>query len=220
MQANKQDAEIMHHVLDELRWDPQVDETDIGIEVHSGTVTLTGTVANWAKRCAARDAAHRVAGVLDVADDIRVKRPLEGAITDAEIADAARAALRRNAFVPASRIRMTISDGIVLLEGDVEVASQRDEVVRTVGSLDCVRGIDNQIAIVPFEISPDLLRTTIADALERRATRDAKRIKLDVEGGTVTISGTVYGWPERQAVLGAVRGTRGVDVIVDHLRYA
>jgi osmotically-inducible protein OsmY len=35
-----------------------------------GVVTLTGTVSSSAKRHAAQEAAHRVAGVLDVANDI------------------------------------------------------------------------------------------------------------------------------------------------------
>jgi BON domain len=46
---------------------PHVGPTDVGLEVDDGVVTLTGTVSSWAKRHAAQEAAHRVAGVLDVA---------------------------------------------------------------------------------------------------------------------------------------------------------
>jgi hypothetical protein len=44
------DSEIQQAVLRELRWDTRVDETDAGVEVDAGVVTLTGTVSSWAKR--------------------------------------------------------------------------------------------------------------------------------------------------------------------------
>jgi len=69
----KSDREIQEDVLLELRWDSRVDQTEIGVEVDKGIVTLTGTVNSFAKKVAAKEAAHRVAGVLDVADNIQVK---------------------------------------------------------------------------------------------------------------------------------------------------
>ena len=69
------DSEIQLAVLRELGWDSRVDETDIGVEVHRGVVTLTGTVDSYIKRLAAQQAAHRVVGVRDVANDIAVKIP-------------------------------------------------------------------------------------------------------------------------------------------------
>jgi acetoin utilization protein AcuB len=53
------------------------------------------------------------------------------------------------------------------------------------------------------------------DALQRRATRDADRIELEIDEGRVTLTGAVQSWNERQTVIGAVRGTRGVEVVVD-----
>lgn len=35
-------AQIHHDVL-ELKWDSRVDETEVGVQVHNGIVTLTGT---------------------------------------------------------------------------------------------------------------------------------------------------------------------------------
>lgn len=39
------DAQLHRRVLDELKWDTRVDETDVGVEVDDGVVTLTGTVS-------------------------------------------------------------------------------------------------------------------------------------------------------------------------------
>jgi len=61
----RSDSEIQRGVLQELEWDSRVDHTEIGVTVRSGVVTLTGNVDSWAKRVAAKEAAHRVADVLD-----------------------------------------------------------------------------------------------------------------------------------------------------------
>ena len=71
----KSDSDLQQDVLRELSWDSRVEETEVGVEVDRGVVTLTGTVSSWAIRVAAQEAAHRVAGVLDVANDIKVKLP-------------------------------------------------------------------------------------------------------------------------------------------------
>ena len=116
----KSDAQIHQDVLRELRWDSRVDETEVGVEVDQGVVTLTGTVASYAEKLAAQEAAHRVTGVLDVANDIRVKMPGSEGRTDTEIAQAVRHALAWNVLVPETRITSTVTDGWVTLDGSVE----------------------------------------------------------------------------------------------------
>ena len=98
--TKKTDTQIHHDVLEELKWDSRVDETEVGVQVARGVVTLTGTVTSWAKRVAAQEAARRVIGVLDVANDIKVKVPGGLARTDTEIAQAVRQALEWDVFVP------------------------------------------------------------------------------------------------------------------------
>lgn len=75
MPATKTHARIQHEVLQELSWDTRVGDSDIQVEVENGVVTLTGTVRSHAEKLAASEAAHRVAGVLDVADDTEVHVP-------------------------------------------------------------------------------------------------------------------------------------------------
>ena len=82
----KTDREIQEDVLNELRWDSRIRQEEVGVEVDEGVVTLTGTVDSWAKKLAAKEAAHRVVGVRDVADDVRIKLPGSLQKTDTEIA--------------------------------------------------------------------------------------------------------------------------------------
>lgn len=215
---HKTDVQIQQDVLDELTWDSRVEPTDVGVEVHGGVVTLTGTVSSWAKKVAAEEAAHRVSGVLDVANDMIVKIP--GTRDDTEIAAAVREALRWDVFVPDDKIQSTVTAGIVTLKGQVDSYAQRADAARAVRNLAGVRGILNQIGVNRVEVTPGILRSAIQDALERHADRDAAKIQIDVQGGHVTLYGDVQSWKERQAVLGAVSGIRGVEDVLDRMRIA
>ncbi len=211
------DSQIQQAVLRELRWDTRVEETEIGVGVDKGGVTLTGTVSSWAKRVAAQEAAHRVGGVLDVANDIKVRALGTPSRSDTEIAHAVRTALEWNVFVPHKQITTTVSNGWITLDGEVDYWSEREDAEQAVYDLASVRGVTNKIRISSRAKVEDVQRA-IEDALERRAEREARRIKLDVHDGKVSLSGVVHSWPERQAVIGAVRGTAGVRTVEDHLR--
>ena len=214
----RSDAEIQQDVLRELKWDTRIEETDVGVEVDDAIVTLTGTVGSWAKRMAAQEAAHRVAGVLDVANDIKVKVPGDIGRTDTEIAAAVRRALEWDVLVPEARLKSTVANGWVTLEGTVDVWSQRQDAERAIRNLAGVRGVTNAIQISPPPALPLDVRLAIEQALERQAVREARKIRLDVRDGRVDLSGVVHSWAEREAVVGAAKGTRGVREVEDHLR--
>jgi osmotically-inducible protein OsmY len=217
MQIMKSDAQIQKDVLDELAWDTRVEETDVGVEVANGIVTLSGTVSSYAKKLAASEAAHRVPGVLDVANDIRVHVPNPLLRTDSDIAQAVRDALIWDAFVPEEQIQSTVSDGWVTLEGEVGRWAQRTDVEQVVSRLLGVKGVTNHIAVKAPPIGASAIRETIERALERRAEREARRVEVRVEDGTVTLSGRVQTWPERHAIVQAISHTPGVRAVADQI---
>jgi osmotically-inducible protein OsmY len=216
--VKKSDAEIQQDVLKELKWDPRVDETEVGVQVENALVTLTGTVSSWAKRFAAQEAAHRVFGVLDVANDIAVKVPGSLTRTDTEIAQAVRHALEWDVFVPDRQIASTVSNGWVTLEGTVELWSHREDAERAVRNLGGVRGVTNEIAVKQPQVVAQDVRNAIEQALERRAEREAERIDVQVDNGTVTLSGVVHSWEEKLAVATAARYAPGVVALNERLR--
>lgn len=210
----KSDSQIKTDVLNELKWDTRVDETDIGIQVKNGIVTLVGTVDVYAKKIAAREAAHRVHGVLDVVDEMQVKVPGIGARTDTELARAVREGLEWDAFVPDEKIASTVSMGIVTLEGLVQTWTQRADAERVVRGLSGVRGVINQISVSAKAVDPVRIKNEIEEALERQAEREARRIDVTVKDGVVTVAGRVRSWAEKNAidrVVGFAPGVRRVD---------
>lgn len=215
----KNDADLQANVLRELEWDSRVDHTDIGVTVRNGIVTLTGSVDAYAKRVAAQQAAHRVQGVLDVANDIAVKLSGIGPLSDSDIAQAVRDALDWNVFVPATRIRSTVADGRVTLEGDVDYLVQRDDAEKAIQHLNGVRLVINNIIVKPPKsLRTEDVRRAIEEALQRRAARESERLLIESSDGIVTLSGSVHTWADRKAAIGAARGTPGVRSVHDQLR--
>jgi osmotically-inducible protein OsmY len=212
------DRELARQILRELKWDSRIGWSGIEVAVDNGVVTLTGTVSSYAKRVAAQEAAHLVPGVLDVANDIQVK-PVGAFIrTDTDIAKAVRNALEWDALIDNERIQSTVSDGWVTLEGDVDFWREREDAERAILRLAGVVGVINKTKIQERPVDPEEIREQIEFALERRADREAERLRVDVKDGAVDLWGRVHSWQEKRAVIGSIGHAPGVTQVRDHLQ--
>ena len=214
----KSDSQIKQQVLRELKWDSHIAWSEIGVEVFEGVVTLTGTVNSYAKKQAAQEAAHRIDGVLDVANEIEVRPNGDFTRTDSDIALAVRHVLQWDALVPDEQIQSTVSEGWVTLEGEVNIWRERQDAEQAVLRLEGVIGLINKITIAPQKVKAEELRQEIELALERRADREADRLRIEVSDGAVDLFGRVHSWQEKRAVLGSISHAPGVTAIRDHLR--
>lgn len=218
MLQKKSDNELAQRIMRELKWDSRIEWAAINVQVNDAVATLTGTVSSYAKKVAAQEAAHRVAGILDVANDIEVKPIDRFARTDTEIASAVRNALEWDALVPNELIQSTVGNGWVTLEGNVDYWRERDDAERAILRLAGVVGVTNQITIRKRPVDPRELREHIEYALERRADREAERLRVDVHDGAVDLWGRVHSWQEKRAIIGSIGHAPGVTEVKDHLR--
>ena len=206
------DEQIQRAVLEELKWEPRVNPSEIGVAVKEGVVTLTGWVDSYIKRWAAEDAAHRVRGVKAVANDVEVRLPTSSERTDADIAAAAIRALEWDALIPGEKVQVTVSKGWVTLRGDVEWQFQKEEAERVARRLSGVRGVTNLIVVKP-RVTPTELKQRIEQAIVRNAELDAQRIQVEVQGSKVTLRGTVRSWTERETAERAAWAAPGVTAV-------
>jgi osmotically-inducible protein OsmY len=212
----KPDSDLREDVLRELAWDGRIGQTQIGVQVTGGIVVLSGAIESWAVRNAAAEAAHRVSGVHDVANDLQVVLEAATIPSDVELARVVRHALQWDALVPDERIDSTVSAAVVTLEGTVDTNSQREDAELAIAHLKGVRSVHNRIRIhAPVAVVD--VEQSIRQALSRRATRETSHLHLSVTDGKALVEGVVASADERRAVLGAVRGTAGVVIVDDRL---
>lgn len=210
------DRELQQHVESALEWDPSVDASKVGVTATTGVVTLRGDVRTYTEKATAERVALRVYGVKAVANDIEVRFNGGLARTDTEIAQAAVNALTWNTMVPKDRVDITVSNGLVSLKGTVDWQYQKDAAARTVRDLTGVRGVANNIIVVPHVKTEDV-RAKIEAAFKRSAEIDARRVNVNVLDGKVTLSGNVHSWAEREEARRAAWAAPGVTFVDDRL---
>jgi osmotically-inducible protein OsmY len=192
MLEQRSDRDLKQRVLRELRWDSRVSCASINVEVNDAVATLCGSVPTYAQKMAAQEAAHRVAGVLDVANDIEVNPSAHFMRGDTELARAVRTALEWDALLPDEQIQSTVSDGWVMLEGQVNNERERTDAERVIERLTGVVGVMNKLSICKQVVDEDQLREEIEDALQTRADRESGRLRIEVHDGAVDLFGRVH----------------------------
>lgn len=131
----KTDLEIKKDVLEELAWQPYIDETEIGVVVENSIVTLTGFVDNYSKKTAAEKAVKKVKGIKAVAEDIEVKYGPAYQKTDKEIAKAVVNTFAWNAIIREKDITVKVDASWVWLSGEVNWGYQKNAAKRVVENL-------------------------------------------------------------------------------------
>ena len=114
------DSDIRRDVEDELRWDPDIDWTDIAVAAHNGVVALSGFVRSYPQKTQAERDAKRVAGVVGIANDIEVRLPLIDERPDPDIVRDAANALKSELPYSADGIKVVGKNGWLTLEGTAD----------------------------------------------------------------------------------------------------
>lgn len=212
----KSDSDIKRNVEAELKWDPDIDATDIGVSVKDGVVTLTGFVRSYSQKLSAESDAKKVAGVMAVANDIEVRLPALHERPDPDIARDAATALKHELPFSHERFKVVVKNGWITLEGAAEWNYQRTRAEEAVRHVRGVKGVSNLISLKP-QVAPSDIKKKIEDAFRRNAELEAASITVEATGSEVILKGTVRSWAERQEAERAAWRAPGVTKVDNRL---
>jgi osmotically-inducible protein OsmY len=136
--------------------------------------------------------------------------------TDPDIARDIMAALKTNPDVPFDRVKVTVVEGFVTLEGRVDQEFQRLAAESAIRNLAGIRSIHNRISIIA-KLAPVEVTDRIEEALTRIAELEARRIRVEVKDSRVSLYGTVRSWEEKYAAERAAWSVAGIVDVESHL---
>jgi osmotically-inducible protein OsmY len=205
----KNDAQIQQDVLEQLKWDPLLNASEIGVSVKNGVVTLSGHVDSYLKKLEAEKQAKKVMGVKAIAEDIQVGISPSFKKSDTEIAEAAVNAIKWHTSINEQSIKVKVEDGVITLEGDVDWGYQRESAKNAVVNLVGVRSVINNLTLKQKN-APENLKQKISAAFHRSASIDANKIQVEVEGNKAILRGKVRSFAEREDAEDAIWSAPGI----------
>ncbi|SDG04300.1 BON domain-containing protein [Epilithonimonas hungarica] len=213
----KTNAELQRDVQDAINWEPQLKNINIGITATDGIVCLTGTVDNYAKKIQIEQVVKKVFGVNIFVENIDVKLQKHETKNDIEIAKEIMAAFEANPVIPQEQLEVKVENGWVTLTGELSWDYLRDVTENTIQHLPWIKGIYNNITIVPEMHHYTIDKKDIMKAL-KRSSIDDREITVSVSGTTVRLTGTVHTWHQREEAARIVWKTPGIKNLKNELK--
>jgi osmotically-inducible protein OsmY len=212
----KSDSQIQQDVMNEIKWDPSLQSSQVMASTHDGIVSLSGSVTHFYERSQAERAAQRVGGVRAVVDQIEVNMMGSYVYTDQQIAESALTALKASYSVPKD-VKVAVEKGWITLSGESEWDYQRKAAKDAVGQLMGVCGVKNNI-LIKSKTLPSDIQTRIEQALKRSAESEGRKISVSISGDIATLTGNVHSISEMQDAGHAAWMAPGIMSVENHLK--
>jgi osmotically-inducible protein OsmY len=226
--VEQSDYQISANVSNALLNDPATDSYEVEVEVNDGIVSLSGTVDSYAEKELCAEVAKGVKGVKDVKNNIDIDyvsdRP------DYEIKADIEKRLKSDVRVDDGLIEVEVDKGQVKLSGTVGSAEERDQAewdswVSGVSSVDVSQleakwwARDEMIRKESYvSLSDDKVKQAVNDALLYDPRVWSFQIDVDVDNGSVTLTGTVDNLKAKRAAEEDAENTLGAWRVKNYLR--
>lgn len=222
------DKKLTKKVNTALVNDPATDAFELNVSVEEGVVTLTGEVESFAEKQLSGSVAKRVAGVVDLENNIEVNYATLR--SDSEIKADVLACLKNDIRVDANLIKVDVNDGKVRLSGTVGSYQEHgqayvDAWVAGVQAVDTDQlevewWARENMRLTPANAlrSDDATLEAVIDALRYDPRVDHENVEVLMKHGVATLSGHVGNMRAREAAAADTRNTLGVRWVVNNIK--
>jgi osmotically-inducible protein OsmY len=197
----------------------------LGVSVSDGVVTLNGTVHSYAEKQEATLLASEMRGVRAVTNHLTVQYPKKR--SDAEIRHDVITTLGNDVYLAGRPIRVTVTDGMVTLEGTVGSAYQKQRAYTAARLIWNVHDVDNRLTVASGadrgarRQAPRLTEAQTEAAVRATFTADQRLLPEEIivkaHEGDVTLLGTVPSYYQERIATQDARRVVGVVRVLDEL---
>jgi osmotically-inducible protein OsmY len=185
-------------IKDRFAWDAWLEHDQLTASVKDGRVTLAGTVGSLVEReRAVRDARAAGASAVDAAGVAIQPRTdaspkVAGALTDDRIATAVKTLAQADPRTRAERLDVSVQHGRAILTGAVATLEGKRALGELAAGVIGVTNVENRVDLLTPRAETDAsVRQRIEQLLALDALVDGKAVKVAVDAGRVTLSGSV-----------------------------
>jgi osmotically-inducible protein OsmY len=118
-----EDEELARRAINSLDWDARVPRQSVKVTVEGGSLSLSGEVSWQYQKSAAENAVRKLCGVVNVINNVTIKRQPQ----PADIKQLIENALKRSAELDSKSIQVAVTNGTVTLDGTVDSWMARDQ---------------------------------------------------------------------------------------------
>jgi osmotically-inducible protein OsmY len=149
--TKRADDEIAARAINILKWQVGLPADRIAVKVERGIVTLTGEVEWRFQKTDAETAVHKLTGVVDVINQVRIAAPVHAY----EVREKIEKALQRSAELEAYGIAVQTDGGKVVLTGKVRAWYERELAEGAAWSAPGVTAVEDRLTVEPTLASLD-----------------------------------------------------------------
>jgi osmotically-inducible protein OsmY len=203
VKAHHLEADISRRLLSNAA----LQASKIEVKVENGAAILRGPVHTYLQRRAAESIVKEIRGITSVVNELEVRLTIGDFRPDATLQRVVRDIFDCLALLPRDQIDATVRNGWVTLKGTVDCAFQQRLAEDAVAPIAGVRGIHNQIAVVPRGSALTNLQATLRRRIGRRT------IGVEVDGSRVRLTGNVRTCAERDGLADLAWCAPGVSAV-------
>jgi osmotically-inducible protein OsmY len=214
------DKELGKLIKQAILRDERLSFQPIEVSVNNRIVTLAGSVQTYRRKLTAQELVSSFEDCRDVVNKLTVNPP--SSIPDKEITNNVRSALDSHADITKETIAVSVTAGLVSLNGNVGSQWERivaEDVVRSVRG---VKDVSNFLIVnLPDKMEDKRLEQDIEEALSQARGLKDEKINVAISGGVIVLSGNVPSLPQKEMAERVARQfrlwkIRNEIVVMDH----
>ncbi len=206
-----------------------LEKDDVTAKSNEGAVTLTGTVANAARKSLAEDTVANLPGVRSVDNQLKVETEVAPNNSDMFIALKIKNLLLFHRNVSAFATEVESVKGDVTLSGEASSLAQKELTAEYAQDVDGVKSVTNKMTVAPVDATPPRVLTAleklddasitaqIKAALMSHQSTSALTTQVKTTDGVVTVGGVAKNEAEKSLVTKLVSNVYGVTKVVNDM---